>query len=382
VERVKYPLSGQSKRYARNIGNDLVTRQHQEIADKLENERFFYAADVEIGTPPQRLNLLLDTGSSDTWAYTPQSQTQQQPLSVFDPSKSRSFHSNGTSFKIEYGIGSVQGSWGTDKFQIGNALVKGLSIGIADSGTTQQGIIGIGRPQAEITYKSGHMYENLPMKLAAEGIINTAAYSLYLDDINAESGTILFGGVDRSKFDGQLAVLPISHPQHLGITLQNMRTDGRVQNPLMTAPKVAVLDSGTSLSYFSSDVMQNLHEALNANPSFAIGEKYYCDCNVTDNLVLDFGSAAIAVPNYQFLWPIETIVNPVLATAVFPPNSCYIGIETIQRNMDFYLIGDDFLRSFYTVYDIQDSRIAIAQVKNDGGQPQIEAIRRDFIPGS
>lgn len=138
------------------------------------------------------------------------------------------------------------------------------------------------------------------MKLASEGIISSAAYPLYLNDLNADSGSILFGGVDRSKFDGQLPIFPLSFPQHLGVTLQNMRTDGRAQNPLMSAPKVAVLDSGTSLTYFSSDVAQNIHEALNANPLFAIAQKYYCDCNVTQNIILNFGSEEIVAPNYQF----------------------------------------------------------------------------------
>lgn len=385
VRRVKHPLADPYRIKARDVGGGFTTKQFQEIIDRIQNERFFYAAVVGIGTPPQAVSLLLDTGSSDTWCYTPGSSmsNSQRPMSFFDPSRSRSFHYNETTFQIQYGIGSVQGRWGTDQFRIGNALVNDLSIGIATSGSSQQGIIGIGRPQAESTYREGIIYENLPMKMVSQGLINTAAYSLYLNDINAQSGTILFGGVDLSKFIGSLVALPITHPRHLAVTLQNLRTDGVVRNNLMNSPEIAVLDSGTSLTYFSKSVMNNIHEAFNANPSFAIGKKYYCDCNVTHNMVLDFGSTIINVPNYQFLWPIETIVHGIVGKMVFPPNSCYIGIETIQTDMGFFLIGDDFLRAFYSVYDIQNNQIAIAQVNtNPSGPPRIQAITKNHIPGT
>jgi hypothetical protein len=37
----------------------------------LSNGGFNYFIETEIGTPPQTVSLKIDTGSSDTWAYTP-----------------------------------------------------------------------------------------------------------------------------------------------------------------------------------------------------------------------------------------------------------------------------------------------------------------------
>jgi hypothetical protein len=384
VKKIPHPVI--NKRQVPDSGDAIVRRAAQEFVDQIDNQKFFYSTNVKIGTPPQTVNLLLDTGSSDTWVFTPTtklaSRGQQPPSSVFDPTKSKTFRANGTTYSIQYGIGSTTGNWGRDTFSIGGANLKSLSIGLAYQSDTSQGIIGIGRPEAEATSKDGKMYENLPLRLAAEGQINSAAYSLYLNDLNAQSGTILFGGVDLNKFSGRLTVLPVTHPKHLGITCQGISSDGRDQRNALTSPQVAVLDSGTSLTYLSSDAMETLYEEFNANPSFSIGEKYYCDCNVTNNLLFNFGATEIAVPAYNFLWPIETVVNKVVATMTFPPNSCYIGLEKVQKGMDFLLLGDNVLRAFYTVYDISNNRIAIAPVNTVSGKSNIKPITRSQIPGT
>lgn len=355
----------------------------EDLTDVLANQRYFYTANVEIGSPPQQIPLLLDTGSSDTWVFGPQTSGRVK-TSRFDSSASKTFKPNGTSWSIQYGIGRASGIWGTDSFKIGGASVKSLSIGVATKvSQINQGIIGIGRPDAEATIKNGYMYQNLPLRLQAEGLIKKAAYSLYMNDLNSKDGTILFGGVDHSRYVGGLAVLPITHPRHLGVTLKGMKcVGGRSKDQLLSKSQTAVLDSGTSLSYFDSGTVGAMQVAFNANPSFAIGMKYYCDCNITKSLALDFGPITINVPAYQFLWPITQFVNPLLATVVFPQNTCYFGIES--GNDGFALLGDNFLRSMYLVYDITDKQIALGQAAlgNNAAAPQIEAIDSNIIPGT
>jgi hypothetical protein len=41
------------------------------IQADLSNREFNYFIETQIGTPPQTVELKIDTGSSDTWAYTP-----------------------------------------------------------------------------------------------------------------------------------------------------------------------------------------------------------------------------------------------------------------------------------------------------------------------
>lgn len=356
-----------------SLAKRATTGRSPTVLDIISNQRFYYTTDVLIGTPAQKQNLLLDTGSADTWVF-------GTGNNAFDSTKSSTYHSNGTNWNIQYGIGTASGNWGTDKFKIGGAEVNSLSIGTATRAQqVNQGIIGLGRKQAEVTNKQGSTYENLPLRMKSEGIISTAAYSMYLNDINAQSGTILFGGVDHSKYAGNLVTLPISHPRHLGVTLNGIYMDGREKGNNLQKPNTAVLDSGTSLTYVPHDTLISIQGALNANPSFSIGERYYCDCNITENLVLDFGATKIPVPAYNFLWPIENFVSGQTAATNFPQNSCYLGIESSSADQDFILLGDNILRGLYIVYDVEHDTISLAPSANQGAS-NVQAIVGGSIP--
>lgn len=377
VKRSEIPLSEDSKLKRRDGGTAIGNA----IEDKINNKKFYYSTNVKIGTPPQDVELLLDTGSSDTWVFSPNSKytgNQAAPKSFFDETKSTSFKNNNTDFHITYGIGQVSGKWGTDNLSIGGATIKDLSIGIAGSTDSAQGIVGIGRPQAEITTKSGTKYANLPLKLYENGHISSPAFSLYLNDIHSDSGSVLFGAVDHSKYSGKLVSMDVSHPVHYGTTLNSIRAQGISNGNMLNKPMTAILDSGTTLSYLPNDALINLHTNLNANPSFTINQRYYADCNITQYLQFDFQGQSIKVPNYQFLWPIEQFVNPFVAGVSFPRNSCLVGFEATPQGADYILLGDNILRSAYVVYDPANKRVALAQADFTSSKSNIELIKNDI----
>lgn len=382
MERTSHDLLHQKK--VGDLGNPIWNRAAQDVVNNLENKKYFYQTTVEIGTPPQPVDLLIDTGSSDTWVFTPQTKysNKKKPASFFDFSQSQTIHSNDTSFTIKYGIGNAQGLWVTDTMTIGGATVQNMPFGLATQADVAQGIVGIGRREAESTVKSGNYeYDNLPWMLKNQGVTKSAAYSLYLGDYNNPKGTLLFGGVDKSKVMGQkLHKCGISHRKHLAVTLQGMKSNGRDKSQMLKYARPAVLDSGTTMSYFSDDVLANIHESFNANPSFTIGQKYYCDCNITDVLWMNFGCTQIAVPAYYFLWPIETVVNKVVSFLAFPANSCYLSFEKASKDMDYYLLGDNILRAMYLVYDLEDNIIAMGQADPNDAPADLEAITPGHIP--
>lgn len=94
------------------------------------------------------------------------------------------------------------GDYMTDDFTIGGATIKNLQMGLANTTTSGFGIIGIGydENEASLTSITSVPYPNLIDQMVSQGLINTKAYSLYLDDLEEATGSIVFGGVDTNKF--------------------------------------------------------------------------------------------------------------------------------------------------------------------------------------
>lgn len=89
-------------------------------------------------------------------------------------------------FNISYVDGTgAAGDYFTDVFSIGGATVKGLEMGLATSGEIGQGIMGIGYNTSEANIQTGNgtIYPNLPNQMVDEGLINSLAYSLWLNDL-------------------------------------------------------------------------------------------------------------------------------------------------------------------------------------------------------
>jgi hypothetical protein len=80
-------------------------------------------------TPPQTLNVTIDTGSTTLWVYDTCSADACVDAKTFRAGKSSTFWTDHESFTQKYGVGGVSGTVGTDVVRVAGNAVSGQQFG-------------------------------------------------------------------------------------------------------------------------------------------------------------------------------------------------------------------------------------------------------------
>ena len=391
------------------------------VSLSLIDEQTFYMANVLVGSNKEKVGVLVDTGSSDFWlvssdneyceagtvkskgrkifndnitdnyqnkASSSSSSAPQIDCSeygTFNSKKSSSFHSNGTSFSITYADNTfAKGTWGQDTIDFGNIEVENMNIAVCDQTDNAQGVLGIGLGGLEVTSQgssSPYIYENLPLKLVSDGLINKAAYSVYLDD--SSNSEIIFGAVDSSKYTGDLVSLPIVNalynqnvdsPIQLTVTVNDLKFINEESSQVAeigSGAIAALLDTGTTLSYFPDSIVNSITSLFDLSYSESL-QYYVGACSIADNSILrfNFQGLNLDIPVSSFLITLYTQTNT-------KSDQCAFGILS-SGSEDYMTLGQSFLSSVYMVADLEDLTISLAKGTNSGGSRNIDIINNEI----
>ena len=378
---------------------DRLRRRTGAVSASLDNEETLYFVNATIGTPAQSLRLHLDTGSSDLWVNTPGSTLCKSTsescafAGTYTANSSSTYEYVGSWFNISYVDGSgASGDYVTDTFTIGtgnsSTTLDSLQFGIGYTSSSSQGILGIGYTVNEVQVgRAGKAaYNNLPAQMVADGIIQSNAYSLWLNDLDASTGSILFGGVDADRYSGTLETLPVqkqagSYSEFL-ITLTDIKLgDTTLASNMALA---VLLDSGSSLTYLPDDIVQTIYDAVGATYDSSEGVAYV-PCSLADTT-----NSSIA---YTFSTPVinvtasELVLDLVTSSGKRPTfrngeTACLFGIAPAGSSTN--VLGDTFLRSAYVVYDLANNEISLAQTKFNVSTSNIQEISTGTtsVPGA
>lgn len=263
-----------------------------------------YYTNVTIGSPPQSVGLIIDTGSSDTWVPSTNAKASCDvsvlgcPYNTFDETRSSTYRNLGSPFSTTYGgTQNVSGTYMTDNLVINDVSIEHFNMALVTNvllppakdlpfGEATLGIMGLGFDALQANYSHcpsrsfTQVTQNCTLgfsecyrlrvapclrpsfldRLVQQKAINSRAFSLYLDDlgkfqglqsrhimtdenlIEAKEGTILFGGIDVAKFTPPLLTIPIIGTGLLyEIELTSLSVGGR---DYISQPLRALLDSG------------------------------------------------------------------------------------------------------------------------------------------
>ncbi|KAG5985383.1 hypothetical protein E4U55_003611 [Claviceps digitariae] len=376
---------------------NMMQRKRGTVSQQADNMKTLYYFNASLGTPPQHVRLHLDTGSSDMWVNTPSSYLCKQELHFCSESGTYSANSSATyqyiggAFNISYTDGSSsKGDYVTDIIRFSGQSIPAFEFAIGYMSTSTENVLGVGYPTNEAQVKPGGRnkpYENLPAKLHANGLTSSNSFSLWLNDVHAGAGNILFGGIDTDKFQGSLVSVPIQkiNDEYSQFFITMTGLDIGAEEVASDIALAVLLDSGTSLTYLPNGMTAQIYRLLNVAYSEE-QEVAVVPCSLrNENATMTFrfsSPAAITVSLSEMILDLQD-ASGMPVSVEDGAQTCIFGILPALDHPS--ILGDTFLRGAYVVFDMDHNEIALANAKfnvTDSSIVEIKSGSRNSVPYS
>ncbi|KAF5376361.1 hypothetical protein D9757_008680 [Collybiopsis confluens] len=319
-------------------------------AEPVINEVVSYIASVGVGASDSQFQLIVDTGSSNTWVGATKAFTATSTST-----------NTGESVSVSYGSGEFSGTEWTDRVTLTSGLViNKQSIGVARSSTGfdgVDGILGIG-PDA-LTEDTVSGVANVPTvtdNLLSQGTIAQKLVAISFEPTTSEevtNGELFFGGTDSSKFTGAITFVP-KVGDFWGIAQSVTYGSTTIVNNLQ-----GIVDTGTTLLLLTTNSLNAYVKAAGAvlDNNTGLYRVTTAQFNALQNLNFNIGGTTFSLtPNAQiFPRSLNTDIGGVA-------NDIYLIVGDLgpaEAGFDF-INGYVFLERFYSVFDTTNNRVGFA----------------------
>eukprot|EP00933_Yihiella_yeosuensis_P067971 TRINITY_DN7316_c0_g3_i1.p1 TRINITY_DN7316_c0_g3~~TRINITY_DN7316_c0_g3_i1.p1 ORF type:complete len:450 (-),score=90.89 TRINITY_DN7316_c0_g3_i1:387-1736(-) len=319
-----------------------------------------YYGKIKVGHPPQILTVVFDTGSGNL--IIPSTKCQDRACTMhkqFEATNSRTalnIQADGTEvgdgsgrdqLTVTFGTGEITGIFLRDEVCIGNLCSKMDFVGSTHetaepfSSFSFDGVLGLALP--EMTQGKGF---SLMDNLVSDGMLQNPVFSVFLSDSDAEESEITFGNVKRDHMASDMFWVPVSKKSgYWQVHMEDIALNNEQQN-LCEDCEVAV-DTGTSMLAGPSKVISKLEAR--------VGVK--ADCSNFHQL-----------PNLGFVLN-GRVLNLEPEDYVDNSNLCsvsFMSLDVPPPNGPLFILGDPFLRKFYSAYDREKNMVGFAPAKHSG----------------
>ncbi|XP_043307616.1 pregnancy-associated glycoprotein 1-like [Cervus canadensis] len=307
-----------------------------------------YVGNITIGTPPQEFQVVFDTGSSDLWVPSILCTSPSCSSHVmFRHNESSTYRHTNKTFSIKYCSGRMKGVVGRDTVRIGDLVSTDQPFGLSVEqygfeGMPLDGILGLNYPN--LSFTGGiPIFDNLKN----QGAISEPVFAFYLSN-KPEGSVVMFGGVDKSYYQGALNWVRLIQPGDWRVRMNRISMEG--DTVACYGGCQALVDTGASAILGPRKLVDKIMRFLGAKPR---GSEHYVSCSLVNTL-----------PSIDFT--IKGINYPLPAQAYTIKDSsgdCFINFEAnpASTSVETWILGDVFLRQYFSVYDRGNDRIGLAQ---------------------
>jgi hypothetical protein len=327
-----------------------------------------YDMTFSIGTPPQELSALADTGSDLIWAKCGAcTRCVPQGSPSYYPNKSSSFSKLPCSgslcsdlpssqcsaggaecdYKYSYGLASdphhyTQGYLGSETFTLGSDAVPGIGFGcttMSEGGYgSGSGLVGLGRG---------------PLSLVSQ--LNVGAFSYCLTSDAAKTSPLLFGSGALTGAGVQSTPLLRTSTYYYTVNLESISIGAATTAG--TGSSGIIFDSGTTVAFLAEPAYTLAKEAVlsqTTNLTMASGRDGYEVCFQTSgavfpSMVLHFDGGDMDLPTENYFGAVDDSV------------SCWI----VQKSPSLSIVGNIMQMNYHIRYDVEKSMLSFQPANCD-----------------
>ncbi|KAJ1999966.1 aspartic proteinase precursor [Coemansia thaxteri] len=178
-------------------------------------------------------------------------------------------------------------------------------------------------------------------------------FSFYLSDNNNQQGgdgEMVLGGYNKDHFEGELQWAPVRRKGYWEVDLEKVKFGS---DEIELDNVGAAIDTGSSLLVVPTTLAELINKQIGAKKNFA--GQYVVDCSLVPSLPpfsLQFGGN-------EYLLAADDYVLNVQGQCI----SGFMGMDIPAPLGPIWIIGDVFLRKFYTVYDLGKNRVGFAKAR-------------------
>jgi hypothetical protein len=208
------------------------------------------------------------------------------------------------------------------------------------------GILGLAYPSIAADY-----VQPVFDTMVQQSLVSQPVFSVYLDSTSGDTNSgILLGDIDTTMFNGQPSYVPVASQTYWQIGLNGVLVNGQDYGSCSGwfSSCKAIVDTGTSLILGPTDAVNNLANAIGTiNP----------DCSNQNSLppiTFKLKGASFSLPSSVYVIKDDWDGSGVA--------TCALGIQGAD-GLPFWILGDTFIRNYYTIFDRGQNRVGFAPLK-------------------
>jgi saccharopepsin len=204
------------------------------------------------------------------------------------------------------------------------------------------GILGLAYDTISVNHITPPFYNAID-----QGLLKEKVFTFRLGSSEEDGGEAVFGGIDPSHYTGKITYVPLRRKGYWEVELESVAFGDDVLELENTG---AAIDTGTSLIVMPTTIAEMLNSEIGATRSW--NGQYTVPCDKVPGL-----------PDFTFVFggkPYPIASTDYILNLGNQCVSSFTGMDINLPGGELWIVGDVFLRKYFTVYDLGRDAVGFA----------------------